>query len=122
MRVLNKFRDVKSNLITFEELKEFEIGKIEDINPVKKGGVLCERLHNKGANLMFRVEMLKGERWELHFHDCTEKLLVYKGALKDELTNNIANNSKILSFKPYKEHLVVALVDTIFYVEFQLVD
>lgn len=119
MSVLSKFRNKKSECITFKELQDFKIGELVDVNQQNKGGILCERLKNKGENLMFRVEMVKNEKWELHFHDCKETLLVYKGVLIDEIKNKKADKVKTLSFKPYTEHIVRALEDSVFYVEFE---
>ncbi len=122
LSALKKFRNKESVCIYFNELDTFEVGEIIQINEDIHGSIECERLHNKGNNLMFRVEMKKGEQWEIHTHDCKETLLVYKGELLDEVTGCKANKAKVLTFKPGKEHLVKSLSDSIFYVEFQKVN
>ena len=117
--VIDKFRNKDTVCIFFDELSMFEVGEIIQINKDREGAVECERLHNKGDHLMFRVFMKDKEKWEIHYHNCYETLLVYKGKLLDVFSDQIAEKGRVLTFDPFEEHTVRSVGDSIFYVEFR---
>lgn len=118
-KIVQEFRKKESNLISFEFLKTFKPNEVVQIYPERKGSVECTMLDTEDEDLSFRVTMKKGEMWNVHYHDCKETLLVYKGKLRDKKTGLIVTRVNPIEIKPYTPHIIEALEDSIFYVEFK---
>lgn len=117
--VLNKFRSEEDTLVTFEQLNTFPINKTVSIYPEKEKAILTTRISTNDENLSFRVEMKKGEYWKIHKHDCLETILLYKGKLQDKISKKVINRIYPLVIEPFTPHIIKALEDSIFYVEFK---
>lgn len=119
LEIIKEYRKEDNNLISFEFLKSFVVNKTVQIYPERKGAIECVRLDTEDNDLSFRVTMKKGEFWNVHYHDCKETLLVYKGKLRDKKTGLIVTRVTPIEIKPYTPHIIEALEDSIFYVEFK---
>lgn len=119
MGAIKKFRKDDEAFITFEELSKIPINEKTEINVDIPGSIITYRLSNSTEDLSFRVEMIKGQMWTMQSHDCQEIVLMYEGSLKDNVSGKIANRLEFLKFPAYNKHEVIALEDSIFYVEFK---
>ena len=113
---IRKFRGGGSEVVTFDELKKIPLNQPIQISE-EKGKIEAVRLTSNNENLMFSVSILKGERWKMHAHNCTE--LLYRGRLKNLLNGNAINKAQSMFFESYESHHIKAEKDSIFYVEFK---
>lgn len=116
---LRKYRNKDKDLITFNDLYELPNNQVLQLYPERPGAVETIKLPSSERDLSFRVNMKQGERWESHIHDCLETILVYKGKLIDHVTNTNISRLYPIVIKSYTDHIVEALEDSIFYVEFK---
>lgn len=119
--VVDAFRDPNANLISFESLRTFKVGEVVDMIEDEPDAVLCTRLPSidETKSLSFRVEMKRGYKWNPHFHDCWEVIVVYRGVCQDLISNKIASPGKQIIIRPGVIHEVECLTgESIFYVEF----
>lgn len=120
IEAINKFRDEKDLLITYAELEKIPLN--ETIQMIKKspGAIECIRITSRIENtLMFTVSMKANQVWEQHHHDCDETTIVFRGRLRDILNDKEAGIAESLFYKKKKSHFVVAMEDSVFYVEFK---
>lgn len=117
--VIQEFNSDQENLISYEQLKTFEIGKKEQVIQEREGAIEVTRINSSEKSLSFRVEMQEGEYWKIHKHDCEETILLYKGKLKDRLTKTEINRIQPIVIEPYTPHIIEAKEYSIFYVEFK---
>lgn len=115
---VESFRKEEDDLITFDSLSKIQINKVEQMYPENQGRVECTRISSTNKNLMFTVTMKGGEVWQKHHHDCHEKILVYKGRLRNLITDEKVVKTQMIEFEPFQTHYVMAEEDSIFYVEF----
>lgn len=116
---IDKFREEKDSLITFEDLAKIPLNEMQQIVKDRPGAIECIRLKSGTESLMFTVYMKQGEVWEKHHHDCDEVCVVFKGELKDTIQNKTAKSAQALEFKAGQRHYVVAKKASVFYVEFK---
>jgi quercetin dioxygenase-like cupin family protein len=116
---LRNFRNKDKTLITFTQLEDLPLNQVMQLYPNKPGSVETIKITSSEKDLSFRVDMKKGEVWESHMHDCLETILVYKGKLLEHITKKEINRLNPIIIKSYTEHIVEALEDCIFYVEFK---
>lgn len=120
VEAIKRFRDEANVLISYNQLKEIPLNNTVQINLEEEGAIECTRISSTSDdNLMFTVTMKKGQRWERHYHDCHETCVVYKGEIKDLISGVSATSAHPLYFKPYEQHYVIAVKDSVFYVEFK---
>jgi len=120
-------------MINFYQLLNLDIKKTENIPfkrlfflPMNKEihfdkGIIGEKIKQTDVEISFRMFMKKGSKFTAHYHkDCTETILIYKGALLAvELNQKITPNYYLKLSKGAKNtHTILALEDTTFYVEF----
>lgn len=116
---IQKLKDEKTLLVTFDELIKVPFDIDSDIYPERPNAVTCVRIKNKDADrISFRVTMKSGEEWHNHYHDCEENLIMYEGSIYDEVSKDTASRMDTMKLKPYQKHIIKALEDSIFYVEF----
>lgn len=118
-KAIDKFRDEKNNIIYFDQLKDIPLNEEKDINLDRPGSVLTSRIKSSGKDLSFRVNMKKGEKWNIHSHDCNETILMYEGIIVDTITNKTITRLQTIFIPKFQDHEVIALEDSIFYVEFK---
>lgn len=116
---IEKLRDEKTLLVTFEEMSRIPYDEIEDIYKERPKAVTCTRIKTPNKDtLSFRVTMEKGEEWHNHFHDCEENIIVYEGSIYNSINKKTASRMDILKIEPYEKHIIKSLEKTVFYVEF----
>lgn len=116
---VTKFKKKEDLLITFEELSNIPINEVIQYLPEIEGAIEGTRITSNNDNLMFTVTMKKGQLWQKHNHDCLEMILLYKGKLRELITNTVISKAQTVSFDSYQSHYVLAEEDSIFYVEFK---
>ena len=117
--VIDKFKIIEDNIITFKELNNIKLNKIYYLHKNNKEGIQFTRLMSNNSSLIFTVNMKKGELWEKHYHDCHEVILVFKGKLKNLSNNKFIDRAQTLIIDPFTSHYIMAEEDSIFYVEFK---
>ncbi len=114
-KILDKFVE-NDTMVTFNELCEMPINETIDINE----GITCVRVHgDRQDQATFRVEMKRGRCWSRHRHNCNETIVMYKGKIKDDITGEELKKGGYLYIPAGNFHVIEALEDAIFYVEFQ---
>ncbi len=116
---IKKFRDPEPTLIIFDELSKIPVNVTVQMVKERPGAIESTRITSNNENLMFTISMKKGEQWEQHRHDCEELIVLYRGGLIDEFSNQELKVGQIMIIKPYQSHYITALKDSIFYVEFK---
>lgn len=116
---VTKFKKEEDLLITFDELSEVPLNKVIQYLPEIEGAIEGTRITSNSENLIFTVTMKKGQLWQKHNHDCAETILLYKGVMRELITNTVINKAQTITVKPYKTHYFLAEEDSIFYVEFK---
>ena len=115
--VISKYANGKGELITFDELKLFVLDKPEMID---KQGMHTTKIHETDDSLTFRVEMKKGNKWNLHLHDCWEVIIVYKGQCIDWENKMTIDEKHQAIIKPNTLHEIECLTEeALLYVEFK---
>lgn len=117
-KALKKYRSNENELITHKILSELPFDTVLQIYPNKPGAIQIIKISDRIDGLSFRVDMKKGEKWTKHHCNCIKVILVYKGKLKGLLDNKIAKRNDIIEFNVNKSHEIIALEDSVFYVEF----
>jgi len=119
-KAIEKFKDKKDRLITYEELEKIPLNQMIQIVPELPGAIEVIRITSTSENtLMFTVTMKPNQLWEKHHHDCFETCAIFKGRLTDAVTGKSAGIAESMTFQPYEPHYVVSEENTIFYVEFK---
>jgi len=116
---ITKLKSIPNVMIKYVELKEIPLDKEIDYSPNQDGTILCTKISDRDDGLSFRVIMKRGTKWEAHHHDCTETLIVWKGALQGNLNNTSIKRGGILEMSAKLIHEIYATEDSIFYVEFK---
>lgn len=116
---IDKLKSPEKESIYFDELLLIPFDTTEEIFPNEKGDMTCTRVKNNNGVLTFRITMKKGRRLHSHFHDCEETIIVYQGSIINEIDRNIKSSLQIMKIPSYTDHIIKALEDTIFYVEFR---
>lgn len=116
---VKKFQMDENILIPFHQLEQMPEDEIIQIVEERPGAIETIKLKTQNKDLSFRVEMKKGEYWKNHHHDCIETIIVYKGCLLDHTTGKTSDRGRSIIFIPFQDHIVEALEDSIFYVEFK---
>lgn len=118
---IDKLRSEKVLIVTFEELSRTPFDNVEDIYPERPKAITCTRIRNPDNDdtVSFKVCMKAGEEWHNHFHDCKETILIYEGTLYNILSNKQSKSLEVMVIEPYQKHIIKALEDTVFYVEFK---
>lgn len=114
-----KFRKKEDLLITFDELSEVPLNKVIQYLPDIEGAIEGTRISSNGDSLMFTVTMKKGQLWQKHNHDCIETILLYKGTMRELITDTVITKAETMTLQPYNTHYFLAEEDSIFYVEFK---
>ena len=115
----DKFRANEDLLITYNDLKNIPLNKMEEVEQDRLGAIQCTRINSLHPDrLMFTVSMKKDEVWKPHHHNCLEKCIVKSGLLLDSVSGITAGPFEILEIKAGITHFVIAKEDCIFYVEF----
>lgn len=118
-----KFKSSKNLLITYEELEKIPLNVMYQMVEDRVGAIESTRISSNDPNtLMFTVSMREGEFWDTHHHDCFETCVLFKGELYDyrsSVSGKLLGTAGLLTFEPFVSHKVVALKDSIFYVEFK---
>lgn len=76
-KILVGFGDSDKTMITFEQLKMFEIGVRNEV----VDGVSFEKTFESESKIVFLTFMLDGGSFGVHSHDCLEECRVLKGNL-----------------------------------------
>lgn len=110
-------------LIQYNDLRKLETDDCVDtdlLNFVKpeESKVKMTKIMSNEFSQNFRVEMSKGSKWNTHFHDCIETIVMYEGSLLNTLTNEKVDRLQKLKIEPYIDHSIEALENSIFYIEF----
>ena len=123
--LVEKYQNYKDiDLITYDELKLFEIGKSIEIKPDTPGAITTTRIPTNTSNtLAFRVTMKEGYTWAPHVHDCDETIVIYKGVCTDTINNRTADKRHHLFIPKGIPHTFRCdSKEAIFYVEFKKED
>lgn len=67
----------------------------------------------------FRLEMPKGAKWESHFHDCEENILIFKGKVLETKSGKKLERMTPYKINKYDKHSLLALEDCEIYIEFK---
>jgi len=119
LTAIEKLKDERILLVTFDELSKTPFNKCEDIYPERPNSVTCTRVKNKHPQrVSFRVTMKAGEEWHNHYHDCEETLIVSEGSIYDSLNKKEVSHMETMKINPYQRHIIKALEDCVFYVGF----
>jgi quercetin dioxygenase-like cupin family protein len=119
LAAIQKLKDERALLVTFDELNTIPFDECEDIYPDRPDAVTCTRVRSKDSNrISFRVTMKAGEEWHNHYHDCEENLIVFEGSLYNNLSKDEASRMDTMKIKPFERHVIKSVKDSIFYVEF----
>lgn len=110
-------------LIQYTDLKSLKLDDCIDITLLNfthynNSNIIMTKIMSNENSQNFRVEMSKGCKWNTHFHDCIENIVMYEGTLLNMLTNETINRLEKLKIEPYVDHSIEAMEDSIFYVEF----
>ena len=120
LKAVNKFQTEDDSLVTFKELAALPLNTYVDFSEDQDESKMCMRIESNNPDaLSFRVIMQEGTFFHPQHHDCTETILVYKGAIVDLNTEKIAIRGAILEFPPFHSHYVKAYAYSEFYVEFK---
>lgn len=120
INAVQKFRTAENLIITYDELSKVPINTVIQMYPNNPGAIEYIRItSNTEDSLMFTITMKEGQIWKDHHHNCCEVCVVFKGQLRDLYTGKEAGPAEMLRFKKYDNHSVVALKDSVFYVEFK---
>lgn len=123
VEAIRKFKSSKDLLITYEELEKIPLNVMTQMVSERSGAIESTRISsNNPDTLMFTITMKEGELWDTHHHDCFETCVLFKGELYDyrsSTSGKVIGAAGILTFKPFVPHKVIALKDSIFYVEFK---
>lgn len=111
-------------LITYSDLRKIELNQeveVDLLNFICGEGetITMTKIISDEFSQNFRVEMSKNCKWDTHFHDCEEVIVMYEGVLYNNTSNERIDRLKQLKIDPYTDHSIVALEDSIFYVEFK---
>ena len=120
-KVINYYKNKTNTLVSYNQLKQFKIGKIVEMIPSIPGAITTVRIPSKDeeTSLAFRVEMRKGFKWNPHFHDCWETIIIYKGEFKDLISGKVASRGNQMLIKPNTVHEIECTTESsIFYIEF----
>jgi hypothetical protein len=116
---IEKLKDERTLLVTFDELSMVPFDKCQEIYPDRPDAVTCTRVRSKDLNrISFRVTMKAGEEWHNHYHDCEENLIVFEGSIYNSISKDEASRMDTMKIKPFEKHIIKSLEDSIFYVEF----
>jgi len=116
---------MKNNtLITYEDLRKLEIGQSIDISLLNfknddKDNITITKIKSNSYSQNFRVKMKKNSKWNTHFHDCKENIIMYEGKLFDEVNNKQIDRLRPLEIDPFVNHSLLAKEDSVFYIEFK---
>ena len=117
---MKKLKSEETLLVTFSELQGIPFDYCDDIYPERPNAVTCTRVRGKNPDrISFRVTMNAGELWHNHYHDCEENLIVFEGCIYDSINDKKASRMGTMKIEPYGQHIIKALEDSIFYVEFK---
>lgn len=119
IKAVEKLKSKENVMVYYKELKNIPCDVEIDYSPKQDKTILCTKISDRKDGISFRVIMTKGTKWEEHHHDCSETLIVWKGALKGNLNNLIISRGGIMEMNPYTVHEISALEDSVFYVEFK---
>lgn len=112
----SKFKDTK--IITYDDMLKVPTGVELIYNEDKNNPIKGTRIHQDDGNISFRMIMPKDSVFQIHKHDCIETCVVYKGLLIDNISGTKIQRLQSISFDPNVPHIIRALEDSIFYVEF----
>lgn len=118
---LDKFKNFHNLVLN----KENKILKFDDIalNPIGEkiyfNGIESTRISHPDPNkLLFHVYMPKNSMYERHYHDCREVITIIEGKIYDKDDLKITERLHSYLIDKGKPHTIVALEDTVMYVEF----
>lgn len=105
--------------ITFEELSELNVDEVVKLDHFTSDKLEWRIAKKTADRIVFRVVMHKGATLINHRHDCKEIILVLRGAILNKIDKRIFEKARALEIPPYALHNLVALEDSIAYIEFK---
>lgn len=114
----------KSILLTYDDFRKIEFNQQLDPEGLHFDNNLSSiitvtKILSSEDSQNFKIEMPKGCKWNTHFHNCKEKIVLYEGELLNNTTNNKIDRLKPFIIDAYTDHSIEALEDSIFYIEFR---
>src|SRR5690625_3856484 len=95
-----------TQFIRYEDLKRMNMYEALDVKKLSFTGGNLKNIDfakiKSGENMQnFRLSLPKGTKWESHFHDCIEKILVFRGRAKDTYNNKYLELQEPYEIKSY---------------------
>jgi len=112
--VLSAFSNEERILITFDELKLFELGKRNE----GKDGVYFEKTQETENKIVFLTFMIDGSGYGLHAHDCFEITKVIKGILLERTKQKSYGEGEMICYAPNEYHRPYAGQESLYEVTF----
>lgn len=105
--------------ITFEELSELKVNEVVKLHHFNSDKLEWRIAKKTSDRIVFRVIMEKGATLINHQHDCKEIILVLRGAILNKIDKRIFQKARAMEIPPYRLHNLVALEDSVAYIEFK---